>query len=267
MRKFGVELEYWIPEEHYIILLKSLQKAAKVTGYSWKSCIHNRSGRGKLTAPWMLVYEDEGIEYNSPPLTSIVVLRKGLNVLVGQIHQLGLDYDFDPIDDYPECFGHHVHVDISDLKPNEVLHMVYLFTKVERYLYPLQPFLRENSGWCNPISDKFNRAFREYDPSKHLELTKTDLIETLCDLEMASKDSIISFNRYKGLGTVEVRLGASTTSIEDIVQWTSLCRRLISTLARYAKAGRSLNLPNERAFREFLSTPAIRAWAKKSRRA
>jgi len=115
-----------------------------------------------------------------------------------------------------KCF-YHLHIDVTDLSPEELLKVVQTGYRIEKGIFDLLPKSRRDTEEAVPL----HKIFKKYP-------TKEGVLGVLKDFSKAS----LNVSNYMGRGTLEVRYAAGTSNSNKvnfwIILWTSLIEKTLN---------------------------------------
>jgi len=215
-RKFGVELECVCPTGADPSIIEEVVQAGyqmQHTGYThtdtphWKS-LYDGSVRGGVN------YESK--EYVSPAFETEAGLDEVANVCKIIIDHGGVTNT---------TTGTHVHLDASDLSPQEIAKIVYLYGKLEYKLNQLLPEDRRSNYYCKSV-----KRFCKYVSLSGFEYFNS--IEKLVRV-LGTRYIKVNVEAYLRHGTIEFRQLNGTLDGELVKYWVMLMTRIVN----YVKTG------------------------------
>lgn len=206
-RKFGVEIEYvGIERKHIINALKKINVKCVSERYTHK------------TATYWKIVDDGSIveqpqyrgELVSPPLKGSKGLKQ-LGKVVQAINNAGANVN--------RSCGLHVHVDASDLSPNQILYVSQRYGKFEKEIDQFMAPWRSNNTYARTLNKTYHtnvaRMIR-----RNMKIHGVNFKSAASFADRYRKVNIASFNRH---GTIEFRQHEGTVDFERIINWVQFC--------------------------------------------
>lgn len=199
MRKFGIELEFFLPLSKEIVLSAILKRRCQTKVRKEEKKFGKNS--------WVLQKDYScGSELVSPILSSFP--KKDIQDIC-----LVLKKEKAIADIY--C-GLHVHVGIEDFNFQQKKNLFYNYQKIEYFLdrYMIQNRTENNNGYCQTLQ------------GKNLESAKD--MEGIYEILEFERDFKLNLLSYDEIGTVEFRHHFGTLNPSLIEKWTNFCKAFVN---------------------------------------
>lgn len=224
-RRFGIELEL-VPNLSADSLVRAVERAGQAarrqrTSSYWQLKTDSSVTHGR--------YTDCGWELTSPILSGEEGIDKVREVL-NQINRsfIYLRGKYQILDD--SC-GLHVHVEVSDLSPEELALLIVIYGKAEDVLYRLVSPHRRTKHHCVPISLRVDEFWCDVQDATTRRAVET-ITERFTDSDpFMERYSGMNLSCYAGRGDVEFRMHEGHTDPDVVISWI----RLLIALVEQAK--------------------------------
>ena len=210
-RKFGVELECFIPDNDSDIISEVRSHGVEMThtGYNHDTVSYWKSLYDSSIRP------DYGFiqkEYVSPPLEGDKGL-KDLCVVCDVIKKNNGRTNYST--------GTHIHLDASDLAPQDLAKIIYFYGKFESQFDALFGDTRKASR------NRFCKSVRRF--VNYCKYSGFEYFSNIGRLERVMKTRYVKVNVYSYLkhGTIEFRQHDGTLDGQDLTMWIKLCTRVV----------------------------------------
>lgn len=147
--------------------------------------------------------------------------------------------------------GVHVHLDIRDLEPKELLNLIMIYMMTERLLFNYVNPDRIKNNYCRPLTDstfKFNMQ-------KIIELSKsTDPVHHIMNYvgNECEKYAGLNLRPISTFGSIEFRMHQGTTRIKGLYEWINILFALKRT-AREVSLEELLAVYNTQGYKALLN--------------
>lgn len=207
MRKFGIELEFYLPPLKERVLAQTfkkncrqikIRKAGKKFGKNSWILQDDHSCGSELVSPILSSFPKEDIQ-------DICLVLKKENAVADVL-----------------C-GFHVHVGIEDFSFQQKKELFYNYQGIEYFLdrYMIQKRTKDNNGYCRTLKG------RELESARNMEE-----ISEILDFDRGYKLNLLS---YEEIGTVEFRHHFGTLNPSLIENWTNFCRAFVDSTKKGAE--------------------------------
>lgn len=222
MRKFGIEVECLVSRETSSAALAAAGLGGRQHGYM-----------GNSADEWVIKHDasiGDGAEVVSPPLDFDNPEQRGqVNKAIAAIRSAGGRTD--------QRAGIHVHVDASDLTPEQVAMVARTFTKFEDIIYRIA-----TSGWrtlrpggrtyCRPLTDEQVRRIAK--AKSHDQLVQGYYGRRVVHFDHGASERYYGLNLHSWFyrGTIEFRIFNSSLNADRIQAYIAMCVALVEDARR-----------------------------------